>query len=171
MWARLGFALRQVGFAVSRIVSPRRMALRIVGAAVQHLREEVFGVRWPGAERDEPAMRLLARRRFQCRYHPIRCRGRPLASFVREHKHRREPVRPARIGPDAAHPRACISTLNSCLLCGVPCFPRALVGELAAHERNNMLKGNPRLLKRRRHDHGFATRHRERTVQGRTRNC
>ena len=77
------------------------------------------------------------------------------------------PMRPARIGTDAPHSRPCLTILNPRLLRCVPNLPSALVAQLVAHERDHMLEGDSGLLEGRRHDHGFATRHRERAVQSR----
>ena len=80
-------------------------------------------------------------------------------------------MRPARVVPDAAHAGARLSVFDSRLLRSVPDFPPALVGELVAHERDNVLERNSRLLETRSHGHDFAARHMQRAVQRRARDA
>ena len=64
-------------------------------------------------------------------------------------RHRREAVRPPRIGADAAHPCARQRDPRSRACCAVShTFHRRLILELVAHERQDMLEGDPGLLER-----------------------
>ena len=151
------------------MLGARRVALRIVRAARQHLRKPMGFRRRPGPERDESRVRLLAARGAECRDHPLARRLRPLRRLIRQDKHRRKPVRPARIGADTAHPGAGRPVFDPRLLGGIPDLPPAPVLELRAHESDNMLEGDPGLLEARGDDHRLAPRHRKRPVQGRRR--
>ena len=123
----------------------------------------------PRAERHETRVRLLARRRAQGGNHSLpRCVW-PLGGLIRQHQHRCQSMRPPRIGADAPHPCACLAILDSGLLRCIPNFPARVIVQLLAHECENMLKADSRLLEARSHDHGLATRHRERSIQGRRR--
>ena len=55
-------------------------------------------------------------------------------------------MRSARIGADAAHPRARTLVLYPGLLRRIPDLPPALVIELIAHEGDDVLEGDPGLF-------------------------
>ena len=64
-------------------------------------------------------------------------------------------MRAARIAPDAPHSSARPPVLDARLLRGVPHAPPGLA-QGVAHERGDVLEGDPRLLERRRDDHGVG---------------
>ena len=152
-----------------RIIRTGRVALRTVRAACKHLGEPMLRIGGASPECHKSGMRLLPRRRAQGRHHSFARGLRPLCRFVGQHQDWRQTMRPARIGADAPHPCACLAILDSGLLRCIPNFPARVIVQLLAHECENMLKADSRLLEARSHDHGLATRHRERSIQGRRR--
>ena len=152
---------------ILRIIRPGRMALRIVGTTRQQLREPMFGIGRPRAERHKSTMWLFTRRRPQCRHHALASRLRPLCRFVGQYQHWRKPVRPARVAPDAADASAGLPIFDPGLLRRIPHSPAALVFELRAHERDYMLEGDPRLFEARSDDDGLAAPYCERAVERR----
>ena len=73
------------------------------------------------------------------------------------------------VGADAPHPRPCPLVLDPCLSGGVPDPPAPTILELVAHEGDDMLEGDPRLLEARGDDHGLPARHHQQAVQRRRR--
>ena len=80
-------------------------------------------------------------------------------------------MRPAWIGAEHAHTGAGLPVGDARYLHCVLHSPLALVGQLVSHEREDMVEAHSSLLVARRDDQHFAPRHRERTIEGGTRDA
>ena len=112
------------------IILARGVALREVRPAVEHLREPMPIIGRPCPECDHPRALDLAHRGDQCGPHRFGLRRLPLRWLIGEHKQRREPVRPLRVAPDAAHPRPSLPILDRRYVLRILDPPALPIGEI-----------------------------------------